>query len=81
MTTSRISKEARFGSKCPSPVPSTESSEDGTVLQQLDHLRSDESNVDYFNHRHLLCLAMQGFATICENKTRVLVPVFFRFIE
>ena len=75
-------KEARFGSKSNSvSVEAEGEEEEKSAMQQLNHLRSDESNVDYFNHRHLLCLAMQGFATICENKTRVLVPVFFRFIE
>jgi hypothetical protein len=42
---------------------------------------NNEINVDYPNKRYLLCKAMQGFATNCESKTRILVPNFLRFIK
>lgn len=51
----------------------------------LNHLSTicfnDELNIDYLNNRLLLCKAMQGFASSCESKTRVLVPLFFKFIN
>ena len=51
-------------------------------LAKYAHLRIDESlNVDYLNSRYLLCKAMQGFAHSCESKTKLLMPVFFRFIK
>lgn len=39
------------------------------------------SSIDYMNNRILLCKSMQSFAQICESKTRVLIPLFFRFME
>ncbi len=40
-----------------------------------------DQNVDYRNVRFLLCQAMQGFSNSCEARTRLLVPIFFRFVK
>ena len=48
----------------------------------LAHLRfGNESNIDHLNNRYLSCKAMHGFANSCESKTRILVPLFFRFMK
>lgn len=44
-------------------------------------LFDSQINVDYMNARVLMFKAMQGFALLCESKTRVLVPLLFRFLE
>ena len=52
------------------------------ILTQLAHLRfGNESNIDHLNNRLLMCQSMQGFANSCESKTRLLVPIFFRFMK
>lgn len=40
-----------------------------------------QQNVDYRNVRFLLCQAMQDFVNSCEARTRLLVPIFFRFVK
>jgi hypothetical protein len=42
---------------------------------------NNDINIDYFNGRFLLCKSMQGFASVCEARTRVLIPLFFRFLK
>ena len=42
---------------------------------------NSETNIDYLNNRFQLCKAMKGFPSICEGKTRTLVPLFFRFLK
>ena len=39
------------------------------------------SKPDYINMRQQLLLAMQEFPSVCEPRSRLIVPVFFRFIE
>ena len=52
------------------------------VIDSLKNLRfGNELNTDHFNNRYLTCKAMLGFANSCESKTRVLVPIFFRFMK
>ena len=52
------------------------------VLEKYSKLMIDiEQNVDYLNVRYLLCKAMQGFSNSCEAKTKILIPLFFRFIK
>ena len=36
---------------------------------------------DYFNFRALLWRAMRLFPAVCEPRSRVIVPLFFRFLE
>lgn len=52
------------------------------LMESLSSLRFDDNqNIDYLNNRVLLCRAMQTFASICESRTKVLVPLFFRFMK
>lgn len=47
------------------------------LIDNLADLRfSDNLNIDYLNNRLLLCKTMQGFPSICESKTKTLVPLF-----
>lgn len=39
------------------------------------------SNPDYINMRQQLILAMQEFPSVCEPRSRLLVPLFLRFVE
>jgi hypothetical protein len=55
---------------------------DNIAEAKYSHLIISQSlNVDYLNSRLLLCKAMQGFAHSCESKTKLLIPIFFRFIK
>lgn len=52
------------------------------LMNYLEKSRLGNLNsIDYLNNRILLCKSMQSFAQICESKTKVLVPLFFRFME
>ncbi len=52
------------------------------IENHLSHLTlNDQHNIDHMNNRYLLCKAMQGFSGNCEAKTRILVPIFFRFMK
>ncbi|RNA19607.1 small subunit processome component 20 -like protein [Brachionus plicatilis] len=52
------------------------------LIKYLDKSRlGNVESIDYMNNRILLCKSMQSFAQICESKTKVLVPLFFRFMK
>ncbi|CAF0804545.1 unnamed protein product, partial [Brachionus calyciflorus] len=55
---------------------------DFNLMKCLDKYRyANMNSIDYMNNRLLMCKSMQGFASICEGKTRMLIPLFFRFMN
>ncbi|CAF0910115.1 unnamed protein product [Brachionus calyciflorus] len=55
---------------------------DFNLMKCLDKYRyANMNSIDYMNNRLLMCKSMQGFASICEGKTRMLIPLFFRFMK
>lgn len=52
------------------------------LMKSLEKSRYENmTSIDYLNNRLLLCKSMQGFASICEAKTKMLIPLFFRFMR
>lgn len=72
-----------FLENIPKSLKQVEVTEDSLLdLELLKSVFSENNqNIDYMNNRYLLCQAMKGFTSICESRTKQLVPIFFRFMK
>ena len=62
--------------ECEEPSPLSE------IFNQSESFHdNDADRSDFSNHRHLLWKAMHGFSDKCEQSSKIIVDLFFTFLE